>query len=358
MPDDRGGHQSGQAEREQLERRRLARLIEALPLFSGILSADGYLTDAQPASHDGFLWDLPSFAYDHDSITQIRDLCARAAAGERVQIERPYLRKGLDGPDLFGRGLLTLSPIEDEAGHVDEMTVTLIDCDDNGLSLPDGKVRIRLSETNARIENMLSLAQTVIEASLEDPPQKQPLDLLRDTLSRRLDALADVIDIMSDPDRLSWPLSDLVERLRETLPDSIPSQKFQHDTTDGDIPIAHVPLIALLLFELADNARKFGAWRSQDGGPVGTVSFQSDLVDGRGGRRLEIHWVEYDGPAVSAVLGRRFGFTLAEQLFPQITGGTARLVNSEGGLSWIFTLPMDRIDQALASDFAFDGFIR
>lgn len=356
VPDDQDGQQTDIAAREQLERRRLARLIEALPIFSGLLSVDGQLMETHPQTREAFLWDLPSFAYDHDSITQIVDLCERAAAGERVQIERPYRRSTTTAADQFGRGLLTLTPVRDEGDHIEELTVTLIDCDDNGLGLRDGQVRNRLATTNLRIENMLSLAQTVIEASADDIPTRQSRDQLRDRLTLRLDALASVIDIISDPERQDWPLQALIRMLCEDLPDALQQGRLQLNEIDGDIAIEHVPLMTLLLFELVSNARRFGAWRDDGKGRAGTVSIQSDVVDDHDGRTLRLHWTEDGGPPVPADLGRRFGFTLAERLFPQITGGTARLLNAEDGLSWTFELPVRALDVPLASDFGFDGY--
>ncbi|MEM7727655.1 MAG: hypothetical protein AAF311_00095 [Pseudomonadota bacterium] len=334
------------AAKEQLERRRLARLVDALPVFSGFASPDGHLMQARPQTSESFLWSLPEFAYAHDSVTQVVDMCEKASKGERVQVERPYLKETVGQSALYGRGLLTLSPILDDKGHVEELAVTLLDCDEAGLTPHDAFAKSRLSEANARIESMLSLAQTVVEVS-------HPLIGTaegRDRLSDRLDALAAVIETVSEPDLADMPIEALIETALEGMDSGRRTHRLQLMMGGGAVPITYVPLVMLLLSELVTNACLHGAWRDDSGDRQGTVAVQSEVLDSVSGRVLRLHWIEDGGPPVSAVLGRGFGFTLGERLFPQITGGTARLLNSEDGISWTFELPIPDTD-----DFDFDG---
>ncbi|WP_298914389.1 HWE histidine kinase domain-containing protein [uncultured Algimonas sp.] len=342
MPDER----DSRAEQEQLERRRLSRLIDALPVFSGFTSPDGHIIQSRPETSESFLWAVPSFAYSHDSISQIVDLCELASKGERVQVERAYLKERTGPSDIYGRGLLTLTPVRDGKGHVDELAVTFIDCDDNGLTPQDPFAKSRLTEANARIESMLSLAQTVIENFRSaDRPQQD-----RDKLSDRLDALASVIDSVSDPDIQSLGLNALLATAFETVPAAMRKTRLKTLLDGGNVPVASVPLMTLLLSELVDNARRHGALRDTDGPYCGSVSIQSDVLDSAQGRVLRLHWIEDGGPRVSAALGRGFGLVLGERLFPQITGGKSHLLNLEDGLSWTFELPVPDGD-----DFDFDG---
>ena len=270
------------------------------------------------------------------------DLCERAAKGERVQVERPYLKSSGEEKNVYGRGLLTLSPIEDEKGHVEELAVSLIDCDEVGIEPENPFAKSRLSEVNARIQSMLSLAQTVVEVS--DPLAGGTSS--RDRLSDRLDALGSVIDAVSDPDLGDMPVEDLVKTAMHGVPETLTETRLTLMFGGGNIPIASVPLMILMLTELVSNACRHGAWR----GETGTVSIQSEVLDSIKGRVLRLHWIEDGGPRVSAVLGRGFGMVLGERLFPQITGGTAHLLNSEEGLSWTFELPVPQDDE-----FDFDG---
>lgn len=326
------------AKQEQLERRRLSRLIEALPAFSGFTTPDGHLLQSRPPTDESFLWTLPFFTDTHDSVTQIVDLCERASKGERIQIERPYVKSEKEETNIYGRGLLTLSPIFDDKGHVDELAVTLLDCDETGLAPRDEFAKSRLAEANSRIESMLSLAQIVIEASRSKQGAQE-----RDQLSDRLNALASVIDIICDPAVSGMQIDPLIFEALDAIPSRLKNDRLQLMTNGGEVPISAIPIMMLLFTELVANARQHGAWRDTDR-DKGTVSIQSEILDSVQGRVLRLHWIEDGGPRVSAVLGRGFGLTLGERLFPQITGGASELVNSEEGLSWRFELPIEETD--------------
>ena len=320
---------------EQIERRRLARLLDALPVFSGYVSPDGHLSRTQTETDVSFLWSLPAFSYAHDSVAQIVDLCEAAARGERVQVERPYWKTGPDTPGHYREGLLTMTPIFNEKDDVDEIAVSLIDCDEIGRTQVGDFAKSRLSNANQRISVMLDLAQTVIEAS-ETSGQND-----RDRLKRRLDALASVIDLISDPSRSHISLATLIETIVLDLPDAADRGPLQIDLNETKVPILIVPLVALLLSELFDNAARYGAWRRHEGDPVGIVSIQADVLhDGAQSASLHLHWTEDKGPEVSAVINRGFGIMLAERLFPQLTGGSSQMLNSEEGISWSFRCPI------------------
>lgn len=328
------------AAQEQVERRRLSRLIDALPVFSGFVSPEGHLIQTHPKMDATFLWDIAAFSYDPASITQIVALCECASKGERVQIERPYRKNSPHSADLFGRGLLTLSPVMDDVGHVEELAAILMDFDEAGLPPHDEFAPSRLSGANARIESMLSLAQTVIEASKNDTGGMMD----RERLTTRLNTLASIIDTVSDLNRSAVDIETLIQSALETVPDTLKIDRLQRVTNGGELPISAVPLMGLLLAELIDNAREHGAWRDGPDDPKGSVSIQSEITDGRRGRVLRLHWIEDGGPRVPTALKPGFGFLLGERLLPQVTGGTATLHTSEEGMHWSFELPVPASD--------------
>ena len=329
------------AAREQVERRRLARLIDALPVFSGFITLDGHVSQARPHTDEVFLWTLPLFAYSHPSISQVVDACDLAAKGERVQIERPYFKSRQDEADTFGRGLLTLSPVFNDRNDVGEIAVTLIDCDQAGLIPRDDYAKSRLAQANARIDTMLNLASIIVETSQSIETQSsQPAESRRDALARRLDTLATAIAIISDLDRNDYPLDAVITAAMDIVPGLLANQRLQRPIENEHIPITLVPLMILLLSELITNAQQHGAWQSRKAGQSGSVSIQSDLLDTAQGRVLRLHWIEDGGPRTSPILYTGFGFTLSEQLFPKITGGSAARTLSTDGLSWAFDLPL------------------
>ena len=320
-----------------LARRRLTRLLDALPVFSGFCSADGHLLQTRPPTQESFLWALPQFSYSHDSITQIVDLCDRAARGERVQVERPYRATGSADNQPLSRGLLTLDPVADDDGFVDELAVSLIDADRHGLVQADPYTKNRLQLANQRIGQLLSLAQTVIEALALRPTSRRGASP-RDAIARRLDVLSRVIDPFSDPDARTFPVPDAVAFALEGLDDDIGPHRLVLDVQAGNVPLDALPLFVLLLAELADNARAHGAWKRD----TGRVTVQSEVIDTADGRLLRLHWLEDGGPEVSGAPAEGFGMMLGKRLFAQMTDGRAVLLNQPDGLCWTFELPIPK----------------
>lgn len=341
--------------REQVERRRLSRLIEALPVLAGFISPDGHILHTVTPNSQTFIWDMPEFAYSHDAITTIIDLCDQAARGDRIQTERPYRRAGGDPETIdFGRGLLTMDPMRDEDGHVTEIAVSLIDCDDHAIPLGKPLERSRLAIANHRIETVLSFAQMVIESLWENeetrladaPTSKPTTPHHRDRMSERLDTIASIIDPLSDPDLDVIPLEILVDCVLFSSPHPLPQSRLRAILPDADIPMDLAPLMTLMLGELMSNAFHYGAWNDQHPDRHGHVCLEADLLDGVNGPVLRIDWTEDGGPSVTALSSAGFGMTLCERIFPQVTGGTSTMTNLEDGISWTFELPMPTLDDA------------
>lgn len=341
-----------------IARRRLTRLLDALPVFSGFCSADGHLAQTRPPTKESFLWALPYFSYSHDSITQIVDLCDRAARGEAVQIERDYRPdrtpsddRGATG-DRLARGLLTLTPVEDEDGLVDELAITLIDCDANGLAEADMFTKTRLARANARIGNLLGMAQTVIEAlAFREPRRAQPS--ARDAMAARLDVLAAVIDPLSDPDAQTLSIGDVVDIGLRAVGSAQRDTRLDLDLGRAELPMDSVPIFVLLLSELASNAVQWGAWKQAGG----RVSVEVETIDVAASRVMRLHWIERNGPEVAGAPMPGFGMMLGERLFPQITGGRSALLNQSDGMCWTFEVPLPASDAEAedASVSTFDG---
>jgi two-component sensor histidine kinase len=54
---------------------------------------------------------------------------------------------------------------------------------------------------------------------------------------------------------------------------------------------------------------------------------------------------------VPGLLSQGFGFTLAERLFPQLTGGETQMLNAKNGLCWTFKLPIpDAVNDTMRAE--------
>lgn len=333
---------------EQIERRRLSRLIEALPVLAGFISPDGHLLHTVSPNNQTFIWDMPEFSYSHNSVTAIIDFCDRAARGERIQLERPYRKNiGRSRKVELGRGLLTFDPMQGSDGHINEIAVSLIDCDEHKIPSAQPLEKSRLAIANNRIESTLSFAQMVVETlwfeefSATDASGSGATPSRRDRMSQRLDMIASIIDPLSDPDLDVIPLEVLIDSISSSQGGADFDQNLRLLLPDADIPMEHAPLMALVLGELFLNARQHGAWSRPDpDGGLGHICVEADQFDGPDGSYLRIDWTEDGGPSVPVFDNRGFGLTLCERLFPQMTGGSATMANLEDGISWTLELPV------------------
>ena len=343
---------------EQLQRRRLSRLVDALPVLAGFVSPDGHILHSISLNQQSFIWEMPEFSYSHDSVTTVIDLCDRAGRGERLQLERPYCRSQEDNNDNveLRRGLLTFDPMFDEDGNVSEIAVSLIDCEDHGIPPLKPQERSRSAIANMRVQSVLSFAQMVIETlwdgaqDTSETPDDGPISeaeekTRRQRMSRCLDTIASIIDPISDPDLDTVPLEVIIDCVLSIQPSPELRNRLRILMPDADIPIDYVPLLALMIGELMANARAYGPWRHDDhcvGDAValGHICVEADLFDGPGGPHLRIDWTEDGVAKIAPFEGPGFGLTLCERLFPQITSGSATMTSFNDGISWTFELPV------------------
>jgi CheY-like chemotaxis protein len=103
--------------------------------------------------------------------------------------------------------------------------------------------------------------------------------------------------------------------------------------------------LALVLHELATNARKYGALSNPDGHLTVTWEIRSN-----GARQLVLEWKERTARKIAVPTERGFGSTLIEQTV-KAHGGNAAIRYAADGMSGIFTLPLP--DQ-LRPNIAFD----
>jgi PAS domain S-box-containing protein len=94
--------------------------------------------------------------------------------------------------------------------------------------------------------------------------------------------------------------------------------------------------VAMVLHELATNARKYGALSS--GGGRLEVSWEVD-GDDRSARRLVLHWRERGGPMIEAPPAQGFGTTLIDQTV-RSDGGAVVMRYDPEGLSAMIILPL------------------
>jgi CheY-like chemotaxis protein len=152
-----------------------------------------------------------------------------------------------------------------------------------------------------------------------------------ESFTGRVQALAKAHSLLTEQKLQGAELTDLV---REQVLLGIPDERISYAGPTlmlGSQPAVH---LALVLHELATNARKYGAL-SVTGGRL-SVKWE---VQSNGGRNLLLEWKESGGPNVTAPATGGFGTTLIERTL-QTHGGQATLHYGVNGVTCKLKLPI------------------
>ncbi|WP_206107705.1 PAS domain S-box protein [Paludisphaera rhizosphaerae] len=160
------------AERQAREgEARFRTLFEQGVQFAGVLSADGEILEANRSCFDSWglqredvlgrpFWECPWWASSPTLARTIRDACERAASGETLRFEEPYLV--VDGTERVMD--LAITPVVDEVGRILFLSSTATDVTDR----KRGEESLRRSEERYRtlfnsIDQGFCVAQVVFD---------------------------------------------------------------------------------------------------------------------------------------------------------------------------------------------------
>lgn len=196
-----------------------------------------------------------------------------------------------------------------------------------------GEERYRLlaGELNHRIKNLLAMVSGIVNQSLRG--QDEPLDMMKQRLSDRLQALAAAQDVLMMASRHGADLRQLVEVV---LAPHRSGERIAIDGPSVTLSSKCALAMALALHELGTNAVKYGAL-SRDGGHV-DVSWRNE------GGEFHFRWQESGGPHVTPPQRRGFGSQMIEKVLGGYLGGTARIDFAPEGI----LLALDTTTAALA----------
>ena len=232
---------------------------------------------------------------------------------------------------------LTVSPIRDAAGRL--VGASKIARDISARKAAGEMQRQLIEELNHRVRNTLATIQALAGQSLRLSPSPQAFAR---SFAGRVQALARVHDQLLAGEMAGADLAAIVgaELAAEGLEMRV--------SVEGPAVMLEPRVavqMALVLHELADNARRHGALT----GRAGRVTVGWHIEAGQGEMRLVLHWRER-GPALApADASPGCGFLLIERSLA-VNGGTAvRRIEPEG-LAWEIRLPLPALPAALPSD--------
>jgi len=253
-----------------------------------------------------------------------KEIIARLLRGEKIE-HYETVRVAKDGSRL--ELSLSVSPLRDKFGHVVGAAKVARDISDRKRA--EKLQKLLLQELNHRVKNTLATVQAIANQSLRHA--KSPSDFVSG-FSGRVQALARAHDLLTGS-KLQG--ADVMKLVRE--------QVLLGGSDDNRISCCGPLLtldtqttvhLALVLHELATNARKHGALSVADGRLV--IKWE---VRTNGARQLVLEWKESGGPRVSAPRRRGFGSTLIERTLRAQGGKTVTRYGSEG-ISAEISLPL------------------
>lgn len=163
--------------------------------------------------------------------------------------------------------------------------------------------RLLLAELDHRVKNTLAIVQAIASQTVR---RARDLGSFSESFNERLQALASAHNLLT---ATSWSGADMRDIARSQLVDG--NGRSQQISIDGDgvfLPAQVALQLSLILYELASNARKYGALSLADG----RVSITWRRVEGDA-RQVRILWKEIGGPPVAPPRARGYGTTLIER---------------------------------------------
>ena len=188
--------------------------------------------------------------------------------------------------------------------------------------------RLLVNELNHRVKNTLATLQSLARQTLR--PGVEP-EAARDRFLDRLHALSAAYNVLN---RESWQGADLLEIAAVVLRPYANADQIQ--LRGGSVVLA--PSIALAmaiaLHELAENASRYGALSSPEGG------VRLAWTSRRGERAVRLRWRERGGPADQSISCQGFGMRLLTVGLRGEIGSPAQLDIEPEGFTWTMTIPV------------------
>jgi PAS domain S-box-containing protein len=221
---------------------------------------------------------------------------------------------------------LSVSPVLDKTGRI--IGASKIARDVTEKKRVEAIQRVLIEELNHRVKNTLAMTQAIASQSLRHA--RSASDFV-ESFTGRVQALAKAHSLLTDRKLEGAELTELV---REQVTLGVADERVICSgpmVILGAQPAIH---LALVLHELATNARKYGGLSV----PQGRLSVKWE-VHSSGSRTLLLDWTESGGPQVSAPLTAGFGTTLIERTL-QTHGGEATVRYGVTGVICKLRLPL------------------
>ncbi len=241
----------------------------------------------------------------HDRQDEEPEILARIRSGERIEhYETVRQRKDGNLVDIS----LTVSPIKDQSGQI--VGASKIARDITERKIAEEQQQRMFQEMNHRIRNLFSLASSMVAFTARTASTTEELSK---SLRERLDALARAHALTlsgndgCEPDHASQAtLHTIIQAILRPYHPRDYAESARVQVRGADMPASgrFVTDLALLFYECATNAAKYGALSVPDG----SVDIESvETADG-----MLVRWKEIGGPTIARPSKKGFGSRLTQ----------------------------------------------
>jgi PAS domain S-box-containing protein len=255
-----------------------------------------------------------------------KQILARLRRGERIR-HYETVRVAKDGRRVDVS--LTVSPLRDLSGKV--IGASKVGRDITERKQAEKLQKVLIDELNHRVKNTLATVQAIASQSLAHA--KNPTEFVSG-FTGRVQALANAHALLTRSEMRGAEMMDLVRE--QVLLGAADDHRI---SCSGPLLMLEPQTalhLALILHELATNARKHGALSAASGRL--SVSWE---MRRNGGQNLLLRWEESSGPKVRAPAARGFGSTLIEQTL-RAHGGEASINYRPDGVTCEIRLPLPK----------------
>jgi PAS domain S-box-containing protein len=253
------------------------------------------------------------------------DILAKLRRGERID-HFETVRVGKDGRRIDIS--VTVSPVHNKAGEVVGASKVARDITERKQAA--ALQRLLFEELNHRVKNTLATIQAIANQSLRRAAS--PADFVL-SFGGRVHALARAHDLLVKSEMKGSDIADVIRE--QVLLGPALDQRISFSGPSVTLDSRAGVHLALVLHELATNARKYGAL-SVPGGRL-TIDWRVEVM----GPDLLISWREAGVPQVNAPSAHGFGTTLIERTL-ESNGGEASIRYEAGGIVCEMRLPLPK----------------
>lgn len=252
------------------------------------------------------------------------EILARLRRGERIEhFDTVRLAKDGRRVDIS----LVVSPIRDSSGRVTGASKVARDVTERKEA--EKLQRLLVDELNHRVKNTLATVQAIASHSLRRARNSE--DFVS-SFTGRVQALARAHHLLTER---TWRGADVADLAREQVVlGVVESNRVAFSGPALLLDPQSALHLALVLHELATNARKYGALSV----PQGQLSVSWSMLANKG-RMLVLQWSERGGPAVAAPSSVGFGTSLIQQAL-DAHGGSASIQYAAEGVTCEIKLPL------------------